>query len=112
MSAARLAPWSSSADIVDQGNGVRVPGPEHPQHSVSRRSAGDSRALLIPDRIGLSGDRRNAITANPLTESGLTGNPVQRALNLSERGVVEAARCLDKDNLQGIPDALFLRLCS
>ena len=66
----------------------------------------------MPDMIGLSSDNCNAITANPLTKSGLAGNRVQRALNLSERGVVEAARCLDQDNLQGIPDALFLRFCS
>ena len=76
MSAARLAPWSSCVNMISQGTGTRVPGPEHPQ--------------------------RNAITANLLSKSGLTGSRVERDLNLLEYGVGEAAHCLREDNLKGV----------
>lgn len=67
--------------MINQGNGTRVPGPEQ--------------------------RKRNAITANLLSKSGLTGNRVERDLNLLEYGVGEAARCLLEDNLKGLLDTHF-----
>ena len=97
-----------ATEMINQGAGTRVPGPEQRKRNASRRSAGDKHAQLMLDAIGLIGDNRNAITANLLTKSGLTGNRVQRDLNLLEYGVGEAARCLGADNLKGALDAYFL----
>ena len=86
-------------DMINNGKGARLPDelpPPKTNPPAANKLAGIQKAMSLMD---LS-DGGNPITMNLLAKSGLTKDRVLRDLNLLRESVYEAARLLDKDELQ------------
>ncbi len=95
-------------DMINKGTGVRLPPARKRGPKRSQQQGRESRAtrLLQLTLTGLEG-HGNAITANLLAKSGLSGNRVMRDLNILRESVGEAARHLREDRLSKDLDTHF-----
>ena len=91
--------------MINQGAGTRLPEKE-PRHRLTRAERADQavqQALQLMDWK----QHGNAITVNLLTKSGLTGNRMNRDLNILENGIREATHHLASDKLRPELDRHF-----